>query len=254
MYDPYNSLIPIFRETTIPKGINQIASAVYVKNQMGYFLFTAAHVTDDLSHSKLLVPANGFLAEIDGYVAFVDLLPEQRRDDDNIDVAYIKLSHKFSIAVSQHFEPICGRNSEVMENSSKLYTCSVAGYPASKGKKMSGSYSSDIFAFTGMNVTESIYNEYGLSTSTNIALRFDRKYAVNPDTGESFPTPGLSGVSGGGIFAWPPNKPFCCDWSERKLVGIFHTYKKRENLLIGSTLLPFLSALTLGHMKGFGAY
>lgn len=85
-------------------------------------------------------------------------------------------------------------------------------------------------------------------------VRFNRKKVVNPETEEIYTAPGLKGVSGGGIFAWPKDKPFHCEWHERKLIGIFHTYKEREKIMIGSTLVSFLAALTLGHMKGFGGY
>lgn len=252
MYDPYNSLVPIFRETTVPKGIKQVATAVYVKNQMGEFLYTAAHVTDDLAHSKLLVPLDGILTEIEGYIAFIDLPPEYHRNDDTIDIAYVKLSNEFSTVLSRGFEPISGQNKLILENTNNLYTCSVAGYPASRSKKKSGIFSVEIFAFTGMNVSKDVYEKHGLSVSENIAIHFDRKNAVHPEKETISLASGLTGVSGGGIFAWPESKPFDCDWSERKLVGIFHTYKEKEKLMIGSTMLSFLSALTLGNMKGFG--
>ncbi len=254
MYDPYDSLIPIFRETSTPTRIKPLATAVYVTNKMGDFLYTAAHVTDDLELAKLLIPVQGKLSRIEGYVAFIDLLPDQDRENDNVDIAYIKLPSSFTTELRHDFEPISGENIEIIENTNNIYTCSVAGYPASKSKKYSGLFNSKIFAFTGMNVSKDVYDKLDLSNSINIVLRFDRKNAIDPNTGESFPAPSLRGVSGGGIFSWPPNKPYHCDWSERKLIGIFHTYKEKENIIIGSTMIPFLSAITLGQMKGFGGY
>jgi hypothetical protein len=74
---------------------------------------------------------------------------------------------------------------------------------------------------------------------------------VHLETLETFPTPGLKGISGGGIFAWPRGSEISGDWSLPRLVGIIHTFKEREGLIIGTTLLPVLAAIGLGRMKGF---
>ena len=71
-----NSLVPIFVETEVPKGIKQIGTGVFVDFQSMPFLFTAAHVSDHLSYGKLLVPTINGLSGIDGYLAYIDLPPE----------------------------------------------------------------------------------------------------------------------------------------------------------------------------------
>ncbi|CCE22876.1 hypothetical protein [Methylotuvimicrobium alcaliphilum] len=254
-FDPYDALVPIFRKTTIPKGTKQIASSVFIKNDMGYFLFTAAHVTDDLNIGKLLIPVDGNLYEIHGYLAHIDLPPEIKRSEDDIDFAYFKLSTPFAKELIRTFKPITGNHCDIITSSLSLKVCSVAGYPASKSNKKNNIHSSEIFAFTGVAALQETYQSLELSHSSNIVLHFDRKKAVDPENGKPFPTPGLKGVSGGGIFSWPDKlERMPPDWSERKLIGIFHTYKEREGLVIGTTLIPFLSGLTLGHMKNFGGY
>lgn len=251
IFDPCQSLIPIFHETTIPKGIKQIATSVFIKNDMGYFLFTAAHVTDDLKTGNILVPVNGYFEKIHGYISYIDLPREISRDKDNIDCAYFKLSTPFARELFNDFKPLILENCELINSSLKLKLCSVAGYPASKVRKKENVFSSEIYVFSGVAAEESIYSSLNVSHSSNIIVHFNRKNSKDFENGKPFMPPSLKGVSGGGIFTWSDNS---VEWSERKLVGIFHTYKEKQGLIIGTTLIPFLSALTLGHMKGFGGY
>ena len=112
--------------------------------------------------------------------------------------------------------------------------------------------SSEVFSFRGVVASEEIYEKLGLSPKSNIVINFSKKRAVDPNTFEKFPTPGLKGISGGGIFAWPKGEEISSDWSLPKLVGLVHTFKEKEGLLIGTTLLPVVTAIQLGRMKGFG--
>jgi hypothetical protein len=75
---------------------------------------------------------------------------------------------------------------------------------------------------------------------------------MDPDTFKKYPTPSLRGVSGGGIFAWPKGEEFSDDWNLPKLVGLMHSFREKDGLIIGSTLLPIVSAIQLGRMKRFG--
>lgn len=254
-FDPYDAIVPVFRETTIPKGTKQIATSVFIKNDMGYFLFTAAHVTDDLYVGKLLIPVNGNLHKIHGYLAHIDLPPEIKRSEDSIDFAYFKLSTPFAQELIRTFKPITGHCYDLITSSLSLQVCSVVGYPASKSRKKDNVYSSEPYAFTGVAAIENTYQALNISHSSNIVLHFNRNNTVDPEDGKPFTPPGLKGVSGGGIFAWPEKlEKMPPDWSDRKLIGIFHTYKEKQGLIIGTTLIPYLSGLTLGHMKNFGGY
>lgn len=254
MYEPYDSLVPIYIEWSHSGKVEQIATAVYVSNQMGRFLFTAAHVTDDRENGRLLIPLCGQLQEVYGYVAHNVVLPDESRQRDLIDTAYIKLDEEQDSLLSTYFTPTTGDNVELLQSAESVHLCSVAGYPASKSGNFDGAHSSEIFAYSGFCVSPDIYEKHGLSLQNHIAVRFNRRKAIRAETEEIFTPPGLKGVSGGGMFAWPKEKLFHCEWSERKLIGVFHTYKEKEQLMIGSTLVSFLGALTLGRMKGFGGF
>jgi hypothetical protein len=252
-FDPYDSLVPIFLETTIPKRVVQIGTAIYQELWGQPFLFTAAHVTDELKNGALLVPTVFGLSPIKGYMAHIDIPPEFSRLDDSVDIAYYRLSTEFAFELSHHFKPLPHVRSEIIGSAHELALCSASGYPASKGKKNAdGVFSSEIFSFRGAVADNAIYDHLKLLPDQAIVIQFHKKRAVHPGTMDAFPTPGLKGISGGGIFAWPHGAELSNDWSLPRLVGIVHTFKEREGLIIGTTLLPLLAAITVGRMKNFG--
>lgn len=252
-FDPYDALVPIFLETRSPNRISQIGTAVFVELHGEPFLYTAAHVTDDRNNGNLLVPTSTGLEPIEGYMAFIDLPPEISRKHDQTDIAYYRLRSTFAANLCHHFKPLPQNRHRLIKNSMELTVCSASGYPASKsGKNSEGAHQSEIFSFRGMAAQQNIYDSLGLSSTTNIVIHFSKKRAIHPDTFADYPTPSLKGVSGGGIFAWPEGKEFSDDWTLPKLIGIMHSFKEKEGLIIGSTLLPVISAIQLGRMKKFG--
>jgi hypothetical protein len=252
-FDPYDSLVPVFLKTEIPQRLRQMGTAIFVELHGEPFLYTAAHVTDDRKHGELLVPIHDGLWPIEGYVAYIDQPPEIPRSKDDIDIAYYRLSSGFAAALCHHFQPLPQSRCELIMTAMELAVCSAAGYPASKGRKSAeGTLSSEVFSFRGVAACEDVYEKLGLSPEMNIVINFSKKRAIHPDTFEKFPTPSLKGVSGGGIFAWPKGEETSSDWSLPKLVGLAHTFKEKEGLIIGTPLLPIITAIQLGHMKGFG--
>ncbi len=251
-FDPYDSLVPVFLEAEIPKRVHQIGTAIFRELWGEPFLFTAAHVTDELESGILLVPTAEGLSPIDGYMAHIDLPPEVSRLDDTVDIAYYRLSTEFAAQLSHHFKPLPQGRGEVIRSSHELTVCSAYGYPASKSKKNGDTFSSEIYSFRGVIAQQETYERFNLSPEQAIIIHFHKKCAVHPETLDAFPTPSLKGSSGGGIFAWPPGAELSDDWSLPRLVGVVHSFKEREGLIIGTMLLPLLAAITLGRMKNFG--
>jgi len=251
-FDPYDALVPVFISIELPQRFMQIGTAVFFHINEEPFLITAAHVIDQSLVGTLLVPCREEFSPIDGYLVSIDLPPEASRAKDNIDIACYRLSKRFSTKLSLNFAPLPQNRSELFLPVHELTVCSAAGYPASKSKKNGATHSSEIYAFRGLTAKESTYKELGLSVEENIVIHFHKKRAVHPESGQAFPTPGLKGISGGGIFAWPRGAELSDDWSLPKLVGIVHTFREKEGLIIGSTLLPVITAVTFAFMKGFG--
>jgi hypothetical protein len=251
-FDPYDSLVPVFLETEIPNRVYQIGTAIFRELWGEPFLFTAAHVTDELKNGTLRVPTEAGLSPIEGYMAHIDIPPEISRLDDNVDIAYYRLSTEFALQLSHHFKPLPQGQGEIIRSAHELTVCSASGYPASKSKKNGNTFSSEIYSFRGVIARQETYDRFDLSPEQAIIIHFHKKRAVHPGTMDAFPTPSLKGSSGGGIFAWPRGSELSDDWSLPRLVGIIHTFKEREGLIIGTTLLPVLAAITLGRMKNFG--
>jgi hypothetical protein len=250
-FDPYDCLVPVYVSTDAPRRLQQLGTAVFVESQSDLFLYTAAHITDELKHGTLLVPTSDGLSPIEGYLGYIDLLPEDTRGDDNIDIAYYRLAEAFVQRLTHHFTPISAAYRELIPSALELTTCSASGFPVTKSKKNGDVLTSEIFSFGGVAASEGTYEALALSPTSNIVLHFNRKTAVHPENGKPFPTTSLRGISGGGIFAWPREATGMPPWSSRKLVGIAHTYKEREGLIIGTSILPLLSAISLGRMKNF---
>lgn len=251
-FDPYDSLVPVFLETEIPRRVHQIGTAIFCEFLGEPFLVTVAHVTDELKSGVLLLPTVLGLSPIDGYMAYIDLPPEVSRRDDSVDIAYYRLSSDFAAQLSYHFKPLpqgCGR---VIQSALELTVCSASGYPITKGKKNGQTYSSEIFSFRGVAARQETYDQFGLSPEQSIIIHFHKKQAVHPVTIDAFPTPSLKGSSGGGIFAWPVGAERSDDWSLTRLVGVIHSFKEKEGLIIGTNLVPILAAIGLGRMKRFG--
>lgn len=249
--DVDKSLVPIFIETDLPKGVKQIGTGVFIDFQSEPFLFTAAHVTDVLKNGRLLVPTVNGLTEIEGYLAHIDLPPELSRNDDSIDMAYYRLRTDFARELCVHFFPLVNKT-ELIENPLNLGVLSIVGYPASKSKKKGNVFSSELAYYRGVAADEDQYIKYDLLTDQNIIIHFHKKNAVSPEHGGRINPPSPSGVSGGAIFAWPYGHEFSKDWSKPKLVGILHSYKSNEGLFIGTTLLSYYGATSLGKMKNYG--
>lgn len=232
--------------------LQHVGTGVFLEFMQQPFLFTAAHVTDALQHTELLVPGHAGIDPIEGYVGYIDLLPEQRREEDPADVAYYRLSTLCSRSLCTYFRPLPQSRCRLMTNALELGVCSVYGYPASKLKKAAGIYQSETAAYRGVAAHAQVYEAEGLDPDSSIVIHFHKKRAVDRLTGKSINPVAHRGVSGGGIFAWPLGHELSEDWSVPELVGIFHTYDQSKGLMIGTPLWVLAMAVQLGQMKDFG--
>lgn len=249
--DPDDAVVPVFAESLRGGGLTHVGTGLFVEFRSQPFLFTAAHVADNLQHSDLWVPAHDGIYPIQGYVGYVDTLPEQRRADDHVDVAYYRLDSRFASGMLKFFKPWPQTRCELVPNPLELGVCSVYGLPASRFKRSGGTHTSETATFRGVAATARVYEGESLSPENNIIVHFHKKRAVSRETGARINPVHPRGMSGGGIFAWPSGHELSDDWSKPKLVGIFHTYKESKGLLIGTPLVAVVTAVMLGEMKGF---
>ncbi len=250
--DPEQSLVPLFGESKHNSSLQHIGTGIFVEFMSQPFLFTAAHVTDNLQHTRLMVPGFDGIHPIEGYVGYVDLLPGQSRNEDHIDVAYYRLSTLCSRSLCTHFRPLPQSRCRLVLNSLELGVCSIYGYPASRFKRNGNAYSSETSTYRGVAGSAEDYEAEGLSPKTSVIVHFHKKRAVSRESGKRINPISPRGVSGGGIFAWPQGQELSEDWSLPELVGIFHTYKESKGLMVGTPLISIAAAIQLGKMKNFG--
>ena len=250
--DPEEAIVPIFAKEKYTDRLHQIGTGIFVDFEGSPFLYTAAHVTDNLQHGELMVPTYFGIEPIEGYVAHIDLPPEIPRTKDDIDIAYYRLSTEFARTMAEYFLPLPQSRCMIISSALELGVCSIYGFPSSKAKKRKDKYKSESATYRGLAANEETYNKLGLSPDTSIVVYFHKKRAVSPDNGQKINPISPKGVSGGGIFAWPEGHELSDDWSLPKLVGIFHSYKESEGFMIGTHLISVLAAIQLGKMKGFG--
>jgi hypothetical protein len=250
--DPEHALVPLFVRPKYSDTLQQVGTGIFIDFQSQPFLFTAAHVTDNLEQGELLVPVYGGIHPIDGYVGYIDLLPGMSRNEDEVDIAYYRLNTEFARLMCAHFSPFPQTRCMLFRSALELSVCSVYGYPASRAKRTQGRYRSETATFRGIAASEEVYNDLNLSPDSSIVIHFHENLAVSPVDGRRINPLSPRGVSGGGIFSWPAGHELAVDWSLTTLVGIFHTYKKTEGLLIGTHLITVFAATQVGKMNGFG--
>lgn len=251
-YHPHDSIIPIFHRAKPTEQLVQIATATFVEIGCEPFLLTAAHVADKAFDGELYVPTEVGFEQIDGYMALIDLLPDQNRREDDVDIAYFRLSTEFANLLFNTFPVLRSDRWKNLQTAHEYNVYSTVGYPITKSKKKDGVYSSEIYCPRGMVANSTVYDSLNLSPESSIVIHFNRKNAV--DASDFMPSnpPGFRGISGGAIFAWPRNTELLTDWSLPFMVGIMHSYREKDGLIIGTMLLPVLAAISLGKMKNFG--
>ncbi|MEN5198680.1 hypothetical protein ABE525_05600 [Pseudomonas wadenswilerensis] len=249
--DPHDSLVPIFVEQLSSGKIEQVGTGIFIEFQGAPFLFTAAHVTDIAKYGSLMAPTKNGISKIDGYMAYVDLPPECKRDEDSVDIAYFRLDSNFARNLTAHFKPLHQARCEILHDVTDPGIYSVCGYPASKARQKDDIFSSELASYRGLSAEAEIYSELELSTESSIIISFRKKNAISPLDGKKMNPLSPRGVSGGGIFLWPPGHELSNDWSLTRLVGIFHTYKERKSLMIGTNLISIVMAIQLGAMKNY---
>lgn len=148
--DPDDAVVPIFAESLRGGGLTQVGTGLFVEFRSQPFLFTAAHVTDNLQHSELWVPAHDGIYPIQGYVGYVDMLPEQRRGDDHVDVAYYRLDSRFAKGMLEMFKPWPQARCVLVPSQLELGVCSIYGLPASRFKRRGGTCTSETATFRGV--------------------------------------------------------------------------------------------------------
>ena len=236
------SICPIFYKDIQSGTMEQIGSSVVIDINNIKFLLTAAHITDFLKHGFLFIPVVKGFAQLHGNYSSFNLPTGFDRDDDKVDIAYFKLNKELSNSLHPTIKSI-GRSSLNLTESlvkDDLYT--FAGFPLSKAKKKAEKYISEIYNFTGPAASSIEYEKYGYDDQFHILVRFNRKNSCTIDGVKQIP-PHPKGISGGAVFSWPKDVKTRKKEPVFNLVGIGHTYKERQNILVATRINSFLASI-----------
>lgn len=236
MKEEYSELCPIFIGTE--KDVIQIGTGVLIELFGFVFLFTAAHIIDETENDKgtLMIPCEDSIESIDGFYSYISLRNGQERGDDILDIGYYKLSKGFSKKLHPNLIPLKDSELLILQDFSNIDVLSFAGYPSTKSKRKNENIFTEVFSYSGVKLDQAMYQKFGFDPKVNILSLFRAKKVVDLK-GNHYTPPKPSGISGGGIYAWQKNEDGTYLPFNRKLIGIGHTYKKREKLFVGTNIL-----------------
>ena len=279
----WDELCPIFFSDE--DVFEQIGTGVLINIFDTVYLLTASHVIDNLYNSegaRLLIPTvNGF-STLGGTLYHKPLQIGEHRDDDKIDFSFCKLCDKLieilhedlvplpehkigflndysvDIGISKKFvydkntpknmKILYGKSSSVSENvideMNDLVceqTIVFAGFPNTKSRSKSGIHETETVYYHGRGLSSEEYILNNYDKTVNI-LAEHGKHGVMDSSFNRKNSPKPHGISGGGIYKIvKTNRGF-----DRQLIGIGHTYIKRNHLFVGTHInycIPLLKRI-----------
>lgn len=279
--DEWDELCPIFIFNQ--EEIEQIATGVLIEIWNNTYLLTASHVIDHfyIEKKELYIPTKNGFELISGIYHHSHLQEGESRDDDNIDFSFFKLSNELKSNLVD-FEPIqenkinlsidftlnekykrhnqlltknyikksntfiknnhTNFNHNLLENYTSTIsdiTIIFAGYPISKSKNKNNKTYSEIVYYHGSAVEKSEYETFSLNYKINIMAEFGKYGSMDKDY-VKFISPKKTGISGGGIYKIVKGNN---GFQNRELIGIGHTKKDKQHLLIGTNINYCLSQI-----------
>lgn len=277
----WDELCPIFIYNE--ENIEQIATGVLIDIWNNTYLLTASHVVDHfyLGKKELFIPTKNGFERISGLYIHSHLKEGESRDNDVIDFSYFKLSddlkqnliyfvplqeNQINLSVDftldekyQKYHHLLTKNNvrdsnnyfrnnyasftdNILEQFTSIIsdiTITFAGYPITKSKTKNNMTYSEIVYYHGGSVEKSVYDKLSLNHNINIVAQFGKHGSMDKNYFKII-SPNKTGISGGGIYKIiKGNNGFC----DRELIGIGHTKKDKEHLLIGTNINYCLSQI-----------
>lgn len=203
----YSSFLNAALESTIcffyndEKGIQrQAGCGVFIKQNVTYYVVTAAHVLAEKNDSTYINLKDKILM-LGGNI-FSSILPiSGNRDDDKIDLSVIRLDIESAQNLLTMYKPIDFAQVGFNHNLRSTDSYFLIGYPytRTKYKRNSNIIKSQSFKLRTIPILDYNFSKFGFSHSTTIAVKFDEDI-----TSASIPNPHLApdlkGMSGSGLW------------------------------------------------------
>ena len=240
---PKDAIVPIFKSSSNGSQVEHIGSGIALAIGPDKYLITAAHVSDREEDEEIYIPTESGITPISGMLFSMPIPEGLSRKSDMVDVAYYRLSHSLADNLHNTIKPLTISDIETNLNVETGDYYTFCGYPWRKTKRIGNVQQTDLATYTGQVVSQKEYTEQGLTPGLHIAIRFRLKksYSYRYQSYKTSPLP--EGVSGGPALVWPQQIKGRLTHTEFKVGGIFHTYKKKANLLIATNISPFIESL-----------
>jgi hypothetical protein len=240
MFPHEESLLPIFVWPSSSEHPDQIGTGIYLVMGGKAYILTAAHVVDHRATGSLYVPSKSGLVGLNGGVGGNAVPANSTRQEDKIDVAYIRLNDDIHAELHPTFKPLQREHIDLEGYVPPGTPCSVGGYPITKARRSDSAYQSSTYSYVGIASDHETYERLGYDPRVHIVVHYRMKQSVFPEGDRVIP-PHPRGLSGGGIFQLHPGSFVDIEGTPRTLIGSMHTYLKRENCFIGTR--------TPGHLR-----
>ena len=239
MRDQLEALVPIFLDTE-GERFCQFGSGVLIEFRQEVFILTAAHVIEGFEKGLLLVPkSDKEIVSIEGVYSYLKL---KNGEENFLDYGYFKLDKKFACELKKLFYAIPEKEFGIKKTYSKKEKLSFGGFPHRKSNVSGTKASANDYIYGAYHAEPEDYIKLKCSSFENIVAKYNRKKTINAHTGEIQIAPLPHGISGGGIFVWPEILKEIIP-SNRKIIGLGHTYKEDEGCFIGTRLEVILEAI-----------
>lgn len=240
MRNHLEALVPIFIDIE-GERFSLFGSGVLIEFRGEAFLLTAGHVIDGFERGALMVPHyDNKIVEIDGSYSYID--PSDGRNSDNLDFGYFKLEKSFDEGMKKLFYAIPESEFGIKGDYSDKELMTFGGFPIRKHNVAGSVATTKEYAYGAYHAAASDYATLRCKPRLNIVAKYNRNKTVDTSIGKIQSAPLPHGISGGGIFIWPPVlKDLIPD--DRKLIGIGHTYLKNGGYFIGTRLEIILTAI-----------
>ncbi|KAB1070541.1 hypothetical protein F6U93_01810 [Tamlana haliotis] len=216
---------------TVENGIPEPhATGVFIKIFDYHFLFTAAHVADGLLKSISVGIEKHKTVQLGGEWTINKLSPNEKREEDKIDIAILKLDNESIEYVKKQYSFLnhseLGINHEVKE----LPYYTAIGFPCSKNKfnKFKNKLDSKPFIFNTMPAKPEIYSELNCKPFLNLIVHYDKKNVIDYEKNLKITGPDPFGISGGGLWHVPVQLVEKGNKVNKKLVAILSEWPSKN--------------------------
>ncbi|WP_312820731.1 hypothetical protein [Kaistella carnis] len=215
----------------IESPYKQHGTGVFVNIKEKYFLFTAAHVLDDIE--KLFIPTQNGKILIKPGGRILKNNAKESRENDELDLGIMILDEMTKNDLINEYSFVNEKQLELNHNPIDFHCYAIFGYPSSwsnKSLSRNSFHSIPFFTFTKC-ATKNTYQKLNRSDELNLIVHYDRKNTPNLKSKTMSFGPDLFGISGCGLWFLNPNNLE----SEPKLIGIMNEWSKTNRTLLIAT-------------------